>query len=140
MRFFCLALFYFVTATVATAQTAVAARTLRTHSIIGQSDIVLLENFTPGAFAKISDVVGKETRSIIYPGRPIFTRDIGPPSVVKRNEIVSLVYRNGFLAISAEGRALARGGIGEQIKVMNISSRTTVVGIVSGPGIVRVSR
>jgi flagellar basal body P-ring formation protein FlgA len=74
----------------------------------------------------------------IYAGRPIRAADIGAPALVERNQIVPLVYAAGGLQITAEGRALDRGGEGDVIRVMNLSSRVQVTGIVDETGAVRV--
>ena len=42
------------------------------------------------------------------------------------------------LRILTEGRALARGGVGDVIRVMNLSSRTTVSGRIAADGSVHV--
>lgn len=49
-----------------------------------------------------------------------------------------LSYRLGALEIRAEGRALSRGGVGDEIRVMNLSSRTTVSGRIAEDGAVHV--
>ena len=59
-------------------------------------------------------------------------------SLVDRNEIVALSFKSGGLAILTEGRALARGGVGDRIRVMNLASRTTVTGTITRPGEVEV--
>ena len=53
-------------------------------------------------------------------------------------QIVTLVYNVGGLGITTEGRALARGGLGEIIRVMNNSSRTVIAGQVAEGGYVHV--
>ncbi len=122
----------------ALAQSVAAARTIRAKSILYPDDLVVLAVSAPGAITAIADAVGKEARTILYPGRPIRKSDIGPPALVERNQIVSLIYQRGALVISADGRALARGGIGDRIRVMNPTSRTTVTGVVTGPATIRV--
>jgi flagella basal body P-ring formation protein FlgA len=54
--------------------------------------------------------------------------------VVERNQIVPISFLSGGLAIKAEGRALARGGVGDVIRVMNLQSRTTVSGQIAPDG------
>jgi flagellar basal body P-ring formation protein FlgA len=49
-----------------------------------------------------------------------------------------LRYAAGPLAITTEGRALARGGAGDVIRVLNLSSRNTVTGRVQPDGAVSV--
>jgi len=120
------------------AQSVAANHVIRSKTILRRDDLVLLQPTIRGAFRRKEQVAGKEARTILYPGRAILSTDIGPPSVVRRNQIVSLVYQSGSLSISVEGRALGQGGIGERIRAMNVSSRATVIGIVSGPGKIRI--
>lgn len=123
----------------ASGQTVVAARLIRSKSIITPSDLTVLEMSTDGTLRQISGAVGMEARNVLYPGRPVLPSDIGPAAVIERNQIISLVYKKGALRISVDGRALARGGVGERIRVINTESRTTVSGLIIGPGIVEVS-
>ena len=119
-------------------QTVTASRTIRSKSLILASDVTVLEGTVPGTFRRADQVVGQEARSILYPGRPIRASDVGPPAIVARNEIVTMVFSSGSLVILAEGRALARGGLGDTIRVMNSTSRTTVMGVVTGPALIKV--
>jgi len=59
---------------------------------------------------------------------------------VDRNQIVPLVFKQGGLSITAEGRSLSRAAAGEIVRVMNLSSRTTVSGIVLANGSIQVSK
>ena len=122
----------------ATAETLVAARTLRAQTILAPDDLVVAQGTVPGTATDPTEVIGLETRVAIYQGRPIRQADLGPPAIVDRNQLVMLSYVAGPLTIIAEGRALGRGGVGDRIRVMNIASRTTVSGIVAGDGSVRV--
>ncbi|MCA8869501.1 MAG: flagellar basal body P-ring formation protein FlgA [Rhodobacteraceae bacterium] len=120
------------------AQVVVANRTIRGKSLISAADLALVDKSMPGGFDNIDEVDGMEARTILYPGQVVRRSDIGPPAVVERNEVVTLYFSNGILTISTEGRALARAGIGDQIRVMNLDSRTTLTGIVTNPGVIRV--
>ncbi len=120
------------------ADVVLAARTLRSNSIIAASDLYLQKTDTQGVKLGISDIVGLETRVTIYQGRPISLSDIGPATIIERNQIVTLIYASGSLLISAEGRSLGRAGIGDRLKVMNLSSRHTVLGTVNEDGTVGV--
>ena len=70
---------------------------------------------------------------------PILPEDIGPPALVERNQIVTLAYDRAGLSIRVEGRSLARAGVGETVRVMNLSSRSTLSGRVQADGTVLVS-
>ncbi|WP_208348122.1 flagellar basal body P-ring formation chaperone FlgA [Pseudaestuariivita rosea] len=121
------------------ADTLVATRTVRAQAIITPEDISVIDADVVGGLSNPVDVIGKEARVVLYAGRPIRPGDIGPPALVERNQVVSIQFERGGLTISAEGRALGRGGVGDMIRVMNISSRTTISGVVMSNGSVRVS-
>ncbi|SOC06813.1 flagellar basal body P-ring formation chaperone FlgA [Rhodobacter maris] len=124
----------FALGSVAEAGSVVTLRTLRAQSVINPEDVVLSEEDIPGALADVSQVIGLETRSILYPGRPIYAGDLAPPAIVERNQTLPLVYNRGTLRIQAEGRALDRGAIGDSIRVMNLSSKTVIFATLGADG------
>ncbi|NSX54673.1 flagellar basal body P-ring formation chaperone FlgA [Parasulfitobacter algicola] len=124
----------------AMAETLIASKTIRAQSIITPGDITVTDVAVAGAFTDPIQVIGQEARVVLYAGRPIRPGEVGPPALVERNQIVSLLFKQGGLTIATEGRALGRGGIGDLIRVMNLSSRSTVSGTVTPQGTVIVSR
>ncbi len=121
------------------ADSLIAARNIRPESILLAADVTLVSDLIAGAADHPDLAIGMEARVAIYAGRPIFPEDLGPPALVKRNQIVSVHYIAGGLTILAEGRMLDRGGYGDIVRVMNLSSRTTVTGRVEADGTIRVS-
>jgi flagella basal body P-ring formation protein FlgA len=122
----------------AAADIVVAARTLRPKAIIQPEDIALRTGEIEGAYDLTEDVIGLETRVAIYAGRPIRMGDIGPPATVERNQNVALIYTHGTLRIVAEGRALGRGAPGERVRVMNMTSRATLSGVIRNDGAIEI--
>lgn len=122
----------------AMADSVVATRTIRAQTVVQADDLTLVAAAIPNALGNLADAVGQEARISIYAGRPILAADLGPPAVVDRNQIVPLAYQSGALAILTEGRALARGGVGDVIRVMNLASRSTVLGRIAANGTVLV--
>ncbi|XAT62448.1 flagellar basal body P-ring formation protein FlgA [Rhodobacteraceae bacterium Araon29] len=116
------------------AETIVPIRTLAPGRVILESDLIQSENSVLGALSKLSSITGKEARIALYANRPIFPEDLREPAIIKRNQIVTLVFQQNMISISTQGRALARGGIGEKIKVMNSTSKTVVIGQVQPDG------
>jgi flagella basal body P-ring formation protein FlgA len=123
----------------ATADTVLAARTIRAQSLIMPQDLVVKQVEVIGAISDPSEVIGQEARVALYAGRPIRIGDVGPPAVVERNQIIALIYEQSGVSIITEGRSLGRAGPGEQVRVMNLSSRITVSGQVLPDGRVIVS-
>ncbi|WP_164660574.1 flagellar basal body P-ring formation chaperone FlgA [Tropicibacter sp. Alg240-R139] len=137
MRLFAVALIL-AFGTPSLAEILVPARAIRAKEIIGAQDLVPKSADVPGAVSHADEVIGKEARVALYPGRPIRFSDIGPPAVVDRNDVVSLIFNRGGLTIIAEGRAMGRGATGEIIRVMNLTSRSTVTGRIRSDGSIEV--
>ena len=123
----------------AVADTVVAARTIRSQTMLMPGDLALIAEDVPGALSTLDDALGMEARVNLYAGRPIRAGEIGPAAIIERNQIVTLIYEQAGLTIAAEGRSLARGGAGDRIRVQNLESRNTVTGTVAEDGTVRVS-
>ncbi|MEW2911943.1 flagellar basal body P-ring formation chaperone FlgA [Leisingera sp. JC11] len=117
----------------------VPTRTLRAKAIVNAEDLAMKKGEILGALSEPSEVIGMEARVALYAGRPLRPGDIGPPAIVERNDLVTLIFRQGGLSIAAEGRALGRGAAGEPVRVMNLSSRTTVTGRITNDGSVEVN-
>lgn len=120
------------------AETVVATRTIRAHSVLTLQDLTVKQVTMAGTFDDPALLIGMETRTALYAGRPIRQGDIGPPSIIDRNQIVTLLYMRGGLTITAEARSLGRGGIGDRLRVLNLSSRLTVEGQIQADGSVLV--
>ncbi len=133
-----LALFLALIAGPAMAETLVAARTVRSQAILSRADVDVIAQTIPGSLTHPDEVIGMEARVVLYAGRPIRPGDIGPPAIVERNQIVTLLYRRGGLTIAAEARALGRAGAGDMVRVMNLASRNTVTGLVQMDGSITV--
>lgn len=118
----------------AIADMVVATRTIRAQSVVTAMDIAMKPGDAPGAATHPDDVVGQEARVALYAGRPIRPSDLGPPAVVERNQIIPLIFEANGLRIVTEGRSLSRAGAGERVRVMNMSSRSTVSGRVTADG------
>jgi flagellar basal body P-ring formation protein FlgA len=122
----------------ALAESVVATRTLRPQTLIQPEDLTVVDADLPGALRDPALAHGLETRVAIYAGKPVRAGDLGAPTLVARNQIVALVYLSGSLAISAEGRALSSGSEGDEVRVMNLASRSTVSGRIGPDGAIYV--
>lgn len=112
----------------------VAQRTIRARTVLMENDLGVQGGTVLGALSSIGEAIGKEARVTIYPGRPILNGDLVSAAIVERNQIIPLVFDNGLLKITAEGRALDRGRAGDLIRVMNLGSRSTVFALIQADG------
>lgn len=112
------------------AESVVPTSAIRPRSVITEDMVAVVKKDLRGGLSALSDVVGMEARVALYPGRAIRAEDIGAPAVIERNQVVQLIYQSAGLEILTDGRAMGRGAVGEVLRVMNLSSRSTVVGTV----------
>jgi flagella basal body P-ring formation protein FlgA len=122
------------------AETLVAARTIPAMTILAPEDLILKEGDSVGGETDPLLFVGMETRVALYAGRQVNVGDVGFPAVVERNQIIPLIFVRNGLRISTEGRSLARAGPGEIIRVMNLTSRSTVSAKIGVDGVAYASQ
>ncbi|SDL17860.1 flagellar basal body P-ring formation chaperone FlgA [Paracoccus chinensis] len=122
----------------ALADDLVATRNLPAGTILATGDVAV----TPSARAGLApaDALGKQLRTAVYEGRPISKGQLTTPTLVSRNQLVTLAYENAALRIETEGRALGAGGEGDLIRVMNLSSRATLMARINADGTLTVAQ
>lgn len=83
--------------------------------------------------------IGLAARHQLRPGQPLREADLMKPMIVQRNDTVTIVYEAPGITLTLRGQALDSGALGDKIGVLNVQSKHTVQGIVSGLGRVAVS-
>ena len=114
----------------AAAEDLIATRNIRAGAVIAAADIAAPDD--PDAMRRAVNMIGMEAIRTFYRGQPITEDALRRPTLVKRNAIVFMEYAKGPMTISAEGRALDQGAMGERIRVMNLHSKRVVTAIVTG--------
>lgn len=79
------------------------------------------------------DLIGMTPRRSLNSDTVILSSDITAPILVKRNETISVTFKNGPIELSTKGRAVSQGAKGDIIQVMNASSKKIIEAIVTGP-------
>jgi flagella basal body P-ring formation protein FlgA len=120
----------------AAAQSVTVERPVRAGETLAPGMLAFAETRIVDGFADPRALDGLEARVNLYPGRPIRQVEVGAATVIRRNAVVPLVFVRGGLTIELEGRALQPAGAGEAIRVMNLSSRSTVTGVATAAGTV----
>lgn len=96
-----------------------------------------------------TQLVGMTVRRPIRAEKLVNSNDITPPVAVEKGTAVTMLVRSNLMILTATGRALENGGIGDTIRVINSKSRLTVdatilsagqVEIVSAPSLALGSR
>jgi flagella basal body P-ring formation protein FlgA len=79
-------------------------------------------------------LIGMAAARGLRAGYPIFTRDIERPVLVPKNSLVTLVLQANHMRLTARGKALDPGGLGDVIRVVNEQSKQVVEGTVFAAG------
>ena len=121
--------------TAVTVPVVVASAALRRDHVITTGDIELrhlpLAQIPSAVFSSVSDLEGSAARRSIPAGRPIRDDDIGRPHMVQKNAAITIVYQTGGLELSARGRALEGGALGESVRVLANGGDDIVIGEVA---------
>jgi flagellar basal body P-ring formation protein FlgA len=121
----------------------IATRRLALGEVIAPEDARLVrlraERVRPGHANSLEEVVGMELRRPVAVEQGFALVDLGPPSIVQRNAVVTLLLDTPGLQLAVQGRALRAAARGEVLPVMNLSSRSVVEGVAIAPGRVRVA-
>ncbi|MEG1610925.1 MAG: flagellar basal body P-ring formation chaperone FlgA [Bilophila sp.] len=71
-----------------------------------------------------------QVQRAIGTGQPIYVADLAPLCVVRKGAIVTLVYAQGAVRLTAQAEALADGGPGSTIPVRNLQSKKQIYAVV----------
>ena len=82
----------------------------------------------------VQSVIGKTVRFPIREGAIIHTTDLTSPTVVKRQETVSVTWTQNGLSLTMSGKATKDGAVGDVIQVQNPASKKLVDAVIIGPG------
>lgn len=122
----------------------VAGQDLKSGQIITRDDIqmkdIVQETGRRRADpVKTEDLIGKEVKRSIRAGQIISQNDVQTQVMVAKGKIITLNFAKGGIMLSAKGKALENGGLGDTVRVMNIQSKSVVQGTVTGPETVSIA-
>lgn len=88
--------------------------------------------------SRLEDLIGKEVKRGIRAGQNVSEDDVRTKVMVSKGKTVTLSFTKGGIMLSAQGKALENGGLGDTVRVLNTQSKTVVEGTVTGPEMVTV--
>jgi flagella basal body P-ring formation protein FlgA len=119
-------------------QAATATRAIARGDIVRLADLTLTRKpkaeIKGDAITSLTPLTGMEAKNAIAPGQIVYTADLAKPERVKRDEAVTLIFEVPGITLTCRGKALEGGSDGDLINVLNVQSKRTVQGTISGPG------
>jgi flagella basal body P-ring formation protein FlgA len=80
-----------------------------------------------------------QARRQLRAGQALRVADLSKPDLVTRDQNVTLIYETAGLYLTGRGKALESGTEGDVVNVMNLQSKRTVSGTVTGRGQVSIA-
>ena len=113
-------------------------RDIAAGETIAETDLTTIEvpaGRSAAALVTSSETLaGQAARRALRPNTPLFTHDVKKPVVIKKGELVTVLYAVDGIELSAQGQAQADAGKGDTVQILNIRSRRTIDARVIGPG------
>ena len=119
----------------------VPARDIARGEIIGESDLIggtiPANTVFTGIITSVDQIKGMETRRMLRAHQVVRADDLRHPVLVQKGTIVTMTFEAPGVLLTATGRAMSEGGIGDTVTIQNPASFRQIQGIVTGPGAVR---
>ena len=119
----------------------VPAHDIERGETITDADVMMAtvepQRMRPGLALAANVLVGHEARRLLRAGEPVRLDDVRMPILVSKGATVTMTFNVPGITLTATGRAITEGGLGETIVVQNPVSFRQVSCIVTGPGEVR---
>ncbi len=132
----------FTGSAVETVETAVLTRGVERNEVLKGSDVVVERRPKAEVGPDVTGrdrAVGMQARKQLRAGQPLKSADLGKPDLVQRDQSVTLIYESVGLYLTIRGKALENGTEGDAVSVMNLQSKRTISGVVTGRGQVTIS-
>jgi flagellar basal body P-ring formation protein FlgA len=89
-----------------------------------------------GTVTSITEAKDMEARRMLHAGEAMRADDLRHPIVVTRGQTVTMLFHAPGVELTAMGRAMGEGGIGDTVTVQNPASFRMISGIITAPGTV----
>ena len=119
----------------------VPARDIARGEVIAQSDLVggtiPANTVFTGIITSVDQINGMEARRMLHAHEVVRMDDLRHPVLVQKGTIVTMTFEAPGVMLTATGRAMTEGGIGDTVTIQNPASFRQIQGVVTGPGAVR---
>lgn len=120
----------------------VPVRNIARGDIIAAADLstktVPNGNLFSGVASSVNQLVGKQARRYLRLGQPVRVTDVRAPILVTKGSTVTMTFHAPGITLTAVGKAMSEGGLGETVTVLNPVSYRQITAAVTGPGTVAV--
>jgi flagella basal body P-ring formation protein FlgA len=90
-----------------------------------------------GVPTRIDEIKGMQTRRMLAAGQAFRADDVRRPIVITKGQTVTMQFVVPGVELTAMGRAMSEGGVGDTVTIQNPVSYRMISGTVVAPGTVR---
>jgi flagella basal body P-ring formation protein FlgA len=124
-----------------TVRIVVPAHDIARGETIGESDLTYSmvdgSALMSGVPTRIDEVKGMQTRRMLAAGQAFRAEDTRRPIVIAKGQTVTMQFAAPGVELTAMGRAMSEGGVGDTVTIQNPVSYRMISGTVVAPGTVR---
>ncbi|MEY9111182.1 flagella basal body P-ring formation protein FlgA [Bradyrhizobium yuanmingense] len=124
-----------------TVEVAVLTRDIDRADLLKSSDLSMERRpkaEVAGEPASRDRSIGMQLRRAMRAGTPIRAADLVRPDFVVRDQAVTIIYQVPGLYLTTRGKVIESGAEGDTVSVLNLQSKRTLTGVVTGRGQVTV--
>jgi flagella basal body P-ring formation protein FlgA len=125
----------------ATVRIVVPAHDIARGDTISESDLTYATvdgaQLISGIPTKMDEVKGMQARRTLAAGQAFRADDVRRPIVITKGQTVTMEFDAPGVQLTAMGRAMSEGGVGDTVTVQNPASYRMISAIVTAPGTVR---
>ena len=124
-----------------TVEVAVLTRDIDRVDLLKASDVAMERRpkaEVTGEAASRDRTLGMQLRRPMRAGTPIRVADIVKPDFVQRDQNVTVIYQVPGIYLTTRGKAIESGAEGDTISVLNLQTKRTLSGVITGRGQVTV--
>jgi len=119
----------------------VPARDIARGATIAAADLsygtIPASNVFSGIATSVDELTGMETRRMLRAGEIVRVDDVRHPILVTKGSIVTMTFEAPGVVLTASGRAMSEGGMGDMITIQNPASFRQITAAITGAGAVR---
>lgn len=109
---------------------------LNAGDIVRADDLTWSRDAVAGADAPrdAETVIGMAARRPVREGEAVSLRDVSTPLVIRKDDMVSVVFSQAGLSLTLQAKALADAAIGQSVSVINPASKKIIQAVAAAPG------
>jgi flagella basal body P-ring formation protein FlgA len=117
-------------------QALIYARNISSGDILGADDLEWSSDAVAPSdgIADPEAAIGKSARHALRAGAAAAVHDLVSPKVIKRDDLIAVVFEDEGISLTLQGKAMADASVGDTLAVINSQSKKVLEAVCVAPG------